>query len=531
MLLLVLTLMLVLVFRAVILAPETPRPGGTYTEGVVGEIAPLNPLFATEASTVSDVNALLFEPLVRVLPSGQIAPVLAARWEVSPDLRSYTFNLRGNARWSDGSSVSADDVVFTVRTVQDPQFPGAVLNASWKDIIATAIDSSHVRFALPGKNAGFMATLELLDIVPGHLLGGRSIADLAAQAQTLNPVGTGPFRLAKRLPDRLLLERNPFAWRPPWLDTVVLRTFSSQDAALDALDRGQIDGIANLSTGGLARVGRNHEVATYAASTYEYAELIMNLRPDAPLFQDVQVRKAIAMAIDKTAIIRDTLHGQAHAEDGPTPHAITWAYDAATQPPGYDPAGAGKLLDADGWLMQTNGVRAKNGSPLAFNLTVSADLSPYQRVAEKVAMDLSRIGVDANVQPVSTAALIHDYLSPRTFDMVLIAFDNGPDPDVFAFWHSSQEHPGGFNFTSMKRNVFIDKYLEDGRSALDLPTRVKAYNRLQEQFAKDVPAVYLYSPIFNFAVDRRIHGVRLDSAVEPQERYAHVSDWYVEVGR
>jgi len=102
---------------------------------------------------------------------------------------------------------------------------------------------------------------------------------------------------------------------------------------------------------------------------------------------------------------------------------------------------------------------------------------------------------------------------------------------VFAFWHSSQEHPGGFNFTSMKRNVFIDKYLEDGRSALDLPTRVAAYNSLQEQFAKDVPAVYLYSPIFNFAVDRRIHGLRLDSAVEPPDRFAHVNDWYVEVGR
>jgi len=344
-------------------------------------------------------------------------------------------------------------------------------------------------------------------------------------------VGTGPFRLTKRLPDRLLLERNPFAWRKPWLDSIVLRTFSSQDAALDALDRGQIDGIANLSTGGLARVGRNHQVALYSASTYEYAELILNLRPDAPLFQDVQVRKAIAMAVDKRAVIQDTLQGQAHIEDGPIPHAITWAYDAATAPPTYDPVAAGKLLDADGWLVQSNGVRAKNGAPLAFNLTVSADLSPYERVAQKVASDLSRVGIDASVQPVSTAALIHDYLSPRTFDVVLTAFDNGPDPDVFAFWHSSQEHPGGFNFTSMKRNVFIDKYLEDGRSALDLPTRVAAYNSLQEQFAKDVPAVYLYSPIFNFAVDRRIHGLRLDSAVEPPDRFAHVNDWYVEVGR
>jgi peptide/nickel transport system substrate-binding protein len=521
---------LVLVFRGVILSPEAPRPGGTYVEGVVGQVGSLNPLFGEATAGPNDLDALLFEPLVRVLPTGTVQGRLASHWEVSPDGRSYTFTLRPDARWSDGTLLTADDVVFTVRTVQDPQFPGALLNQSWKDIIATAVDPGHVRFALPGHNAGFLANLELLDIVPAHLLAGKAMAELASASPNLNPVGTGPFRMVSTQGDRIQLERNPFAWRRPWLESVTIRSFPSQAAALDALDRGQIDGLANLTPSGTAQEKANTQVKVLASSTYQYAELIFNLKTDEPYFQDVRVRQAIAKAIDRTAIIRDVLGGQAVLDDSPIPRSITWAYDSAAQQPAYDQIAAAKLLDDAGWTL-VNGIRTKGTTSLSFGLTVSSDVPPYERVAEKVASQLSQVGIVAEVRPVTTASLIHDYLNPRTFDMALTAFDNGPDPDVYSFWHSSQAHPGGFNFAGMKKNVFIDGDLEDGRNTLDLTARAKAYATFQEDFAKEIPAVFLYSPRYVMAVNRRIRGVRLDSAIEPEERYAYVSDWYREVGR
>ena len=529
-LLLVLLTVLVLVFRGAILAPEAPRPGGTYVEGVVGQLGSLNPLFGEATAGPNDLDALLFEPLVRVLPTGTIQARLASHWEVSPDGRSYAFTLRPNARWSDGTPVTADDVVFTVRTVQDPQFPGALLNQSWKDIIATAVDAGHVRFALPGHNAGFLANLELLDIVPSHLLAGKSMAELASASPNLNPVGTGPFRMVANLGDRIQLERNPFAWRLPWLNSMMIRSFPSQTAALDALDRGQIDGLANLTPSGAAQERANRQVSVLSTSTYQYAELLFNLKTDEPYFQDVRVRQAIAKAIDRTAIIRDVLGGQAVPDDSPIPRSITWAYDSAAQQPAHDATAAAKLLDDAGWTM-LNGIRTKGATSLSFGLTVSSDVPPYERVAEKVAAQLAQVGIVAEVRPVTTASLIHDYLNPRTFDMTLTAFDNGPDPDVYSFWHSSQSHPGGFNFAGMKKNVFIDGDLEDGRNTLDLTARAKAYATFQEDFAKEIPAVFLYSPRYVIAVNRRIHGFRLDSAIEPEERFAYVSDWYREVGR
>src|SRR5207237_3444272 len=155
----------------------------------------------------------------------------------------------------------------TVLTVHDPQFPVSLLNQSWKYIIATSLDSSHVRFALPGHNAGFLANLELLDIVPSHLLAGKSIAELASASPNLNPVGTGPFRMVANLGDRIQLARNPFAWRRPWLDSMTIRTFPSQAAALDALGRSQIDGLANLTPSAPAPARANRHVNVLTAAT------------------------------------------------------------------------------------------------------------------------------------------------------------------------------------------------------------------------------------------------------------------------
>lgn len=528
--LLVIGAVLIYIFRSELAAPEQPRPGGQYTEGMVGRLGSFNPLFAQGDANAHDVDALLFEPLIRIQASGQVDRVLAASWDISPDQRNYTFALRSDARWSDGASVSADDVLFTVRTVQDPDYPGVFLGTSWKDIVATAIDQQHVRFTLPGKNASFLATLEQLDILPAHALAGVPVSQIANSPFGTHPVGTGPFRVQDRLPDGIVLERNPFSRLRPWLDRVVVRTFPDEASALNALDRHEIDAVANLSPTGAARAGGMSQVTVHTVATYRYLELLFNLKSDVPYFQDKRVRRAVAMAIDRQAIIATLAGGRAQPADGPIPPAITWAYDPTASGPTYDLAGAAQLLDQAGWTLQRD-ARTRAGVQLHVQLVVAHDVAPFEKVGEQIALDLARVGIQVDVTAVSADDLIRLFLNPRAFQLALTAFDNGPDPDVYAFWHSSQARPGGFNFVGMKRNVFIDQDLEKGRADTDLAARAVQYRDLQQLFAEEVPAVYLYSPDFSFAISRRIRGVHLDPAVEPPDRYAHVSDWYIEVGR
>jgi peptide/nickel transport system substrate-binding protein len=528
--LLVIAVILGLIFRSVLLAPERPRAGGNYTEGMVGRLGSFNPLFAQGDGNALDVDALLFEPLVRIQSTGQVDRVLVASWEVSPDQRNYTFAVRPNARWSDGAMVTADDVLFTVRTVQDPDYPGVFLGTSWKDIVATAIDSQHVRFTLPGRNASFLATLAQLDILPSHALAGLPVSQIAASPFGTHPVGTGPFRVRDRLPDGVVLERNPFSRLHPWLDGIVIRTFPDEATALSAMDRHEIDGVANLSAAGAARARRMGQVSVYTAATYRYLELLFNLKADVPYFQDKQVRRAIAMAINRQAIMDTFVAGDARPATGPIPSAITWAYDPTVKAPTYDPLAAAQLLDQAGWMLQ-GASRVRAGVSMHVELVVPRDVAPFEQIGRQVAQDLGKVGIRVDVTTVTADDLVRLFLNPRTFQLALTAFDNGPDPDVYAFWHSSESHPGGFNFTGMKRNVFIDLDLEKGRADTDLAVRAAAYRDLQQLFAEEVPAVYLYSPNFCFAVSQRIRGIRVDAAVEPPDRYTHVSDWYVEVGR
>src|SRR5260370_18531392 len=184
------------------------------------------------------------------------------------------------------------------------------------------MDAGPVRFALPGHTAGFRANLELLDIVPSHLRAGKTIGELAPASPNLNPAGTGPFRMVANLGDRIQLERNPYAWRRPWLESMMIRSFPSQAGALDALDRGQIDGLANLTPSGAAQERGNKQVRVLTTSTYQYAELLFNLKIDEPYFQDVRVRQAVARAIDRSAIIRAVLAGQALPDASPIPPPI-----------------------------------------------------------------------------------------------------------------------------------------------------------------------------------------------------------------
>jgi ABC-type transport system substrate-binding protein len=151
-------------------------------------------------------------------------------------------------------------------------------------------------------------------------------------------------------------------------------------------------------------------------------------------------------------------------------------------------------------------------------------------VARSIAADLTAIGVGVNLDLVSDADLLSK-LQARNFDMALTALDNGPDPDIYVLWHSSQSAAGGFNFSGMPADAFLDKDLEDGRFNYDIKTRKAAYLDAQKILRADQPAVFLYSPDLLVAFNSRVRGVRLSPAMETTGRYDFVSGWYLNTQR
>jgi peptide/nickel transport system substrate-binding protein len=170
-------------------------------------------------------------------------------------------------------------------------------------------------------------------------------------------------------------------------------------------------------------------------------------------------------------------------------------------------------------------VRAKKGAQFHVSL-VAADSYPNRQVADSIARQLLDVGIQVDVKPQPASKLLHDYLLTHKYEMALISIDVGPDPDQYALWHSGSDS-GSLNFAYSRGWGLIDKDLEDGRAAIDPPSRLAAYIDFQMLMADAVPAIFLYAGRYEYAVSQRVHGVHVNKAIEPYDRFQYVTDWYV----
>jgi peptide/nickel transport system substrate-binding protein len=502
-----------------------PDVGGAYVEGITGQPKFLNPLLTSPTDyPAQSMNALIFSGLVKDDPTGQPKPDLAESWHVSPDGKEYTFFLRPNARWQDGQPVTADDVVYTVNTIQAPDFPGNPdLAAAWQNVEVTKLDNLTVRFSRAQPFAPFLDYASV-GLLPAHLLASVAPADLPANAFNRQPVGSGPYRLVQMDPRSATLQvaDEDYATKP-FISRVMFRFYKDDAAVAQALMRGEVQGDWHVDPAQASDLRSATNVRFYQAIQPSFDGLCFNLSD--PLLGHLEVRQAIAYGIDRQALAQQYMNGQVSIDDSPI-SSTSWAYDPNVRHYSHDADQANSVLDQAGWQRGPDGIRAKDGQRLAPVILV-ADLPDHVALANAIAQQLKPIGMDVSVQAVGFDGLVKDFLAPRNFQMALLDWDDpGSDPDPYPLWHSSQATPDGLNFSNWK-NAQADAQLELGRSSVDMDTRKRAYADFQAIFASDLPAFLLFHPIYQYAVDSTIQGVALPAAIHPWDRFATETQWYI----
>jgi peptide/nickel transport system substrate-binding protein len=503
--------------------------GGTITEALVGNVGPLSPLFEN-GDNEKDIDSLIYQGLTTVDEKQQVVGLLARAWSTADGGRTYTFQLRTDVKWADGQPFTADDVVFSYHVLQDPAYqePDA---AVWREVAVTKVAEDRVQFALKAPSAAFPLALRQ-GIIPRHVFEkvpvGRIASDVHSNGKAF---GTGPFKVASISGDRkvVTLQQNPYATPRPYLDSFVFRTYATLADALNAVDRGEADAAGALQPPQLSGLARRPDLSVNEFKTFSYAAVLFNVGPQLQTyFGSASVRIALTQAIDRKVIVQDVLGGHADVALGPVPPA-SWAYAAgqSSQHP-YDPSAAAAALDQAGWtLNRRTGIRAKGNVP--FSLTLEAlDGYPYRQVAAAVGKQLKAIGVEATVDPVPEFSLIGQRLVSKNYQMALVAFDMGPDPDQYSLWHSGSPQ-GALNFSSalLPRQALIDKDLEDGRAHNDRSARLSAYADFQQLMGDAAPAIFLFSPHYEYIVAKRVKGLRINPVMDPVDRFQHVAQWYV----
>lgn len=538
--------------------PEpTPSPPGAgaervLREGVVGVVATLDPLYTTTQAE-RDLASLIFSGLTRLGPGNSLAPDLAEAWSAAADGKSYTFRLRRDLRWHDGLPVTSDDVVFTVRSLQHPDYDGH-LQGAWRGIDVRRIDGRTVRFHLKTATPGFLQ-LTTMPILPAHLFADTPVADRAASPFGLDPIGSGPFQLESlggegarlvraQAGQAALLEpvASPSvaapaeptpsrAGRPAAaLDAVEFHFYDDEAALAEAFDRGEVDAAAGLSaelaeaTATAASVGGSH-VVTYPRTVL--TAVVLNLRPDRAAFRDARVRRALLMSIDRQAIVAAVLGGAGRLSDTPIPPASD-IYDPAsgTAVP-FDRKEAARLFAAAGWKRGDDGwVRPGVKGVVAFEVsTVEAAANPIAAaVAERVVADWRAAGLAPVLVPYSGTELAERKLGSRQYEAAVVDMNLGHDPDLFPLFASSQAVAGGSNVAGYQ-SARLDALLNASRAFVDAATRNTRYKSLQQTLAAQLPLLPICFADYGYLVRDSLEGPDPRLISSPEERFWDVLTW------
>ncbi len=507
-----------------------PAPGGTYTEGVIGTFTTANPLYATSAAD-SSVSRLVFSGLLKYDRENNLVPDLAKSVQADTTGKVYTAILRQDAVWHDGRPLTSRDVVFTYQTIKNPDARSPFFN-TWKDIKVSAKDSHTVLFELPNALSTFKETLTN-GILPEHLLKTVEPAELrTSKFNTTSPIGTGPFvwdqlEVAGTTQESRqevigLIPNKKFYRSPPKLSSFIIRTFRSEDRMVQSYKDGELTSMV-----GLANVPDDiREVPDFTEYNVPLMGSVMVFfKTSTPPFDDVKVRRALVQSANTSKAVAG-LGYHVRLVRGPLLDSHVGFSKKLTQLP-TDIARAEKYLDEAGWRKGANGLRQKKGKDLTFTL-YAQNTSDYSAVAGYLQKAWKNIGVKVEVI-LQDDAEMQGIVSRHDYDALLHGISIGNDPDVFAYWHSSQASASAssrLNFSEYKSKS-ADDALEAGRTRLDPKVRGAKYEPFLKAWREDAPALALYQPTFLYVTRGKVHNFEPNSLSSATNRYANVENWMI----
>jgi peptide/nickel transport system substrate-binding protein len=483
-----------------------PEYGDTLVEGSIGEPSNLLPMLAGDSASHS-VAGMIFNGLVKYHTDLSIIGDLAESWEISKDGLVITFHLRKGVKWADGVEFTADDVMFGYKTIIDEKTPTAYKEDFLQVKKAEVPDKYTFKVVYEKPFAPALSSWGSLVVLPKHLLEGK---DITKSDLVRNPVGLGPYKLIKWTPGQdLVLEsyKEYFDGRP-YIDKYVYRVIPDSATMFLELQAGGID-MMGLTPIQYTKQTENEFYRTnfqkFRYPVFSYTHMAFNLKH--PLFLDKRVRQAIACAIDKREIVDVVLFGLGSPATGPyVPN--TWPYNPEVKAYGHDPEKARQLLKEAGWAdTDGDGIVDKDGKSFQFTILTNMGNSLRKNTATIIQWRLAKVGIKVEIKALEWSTFVNEFIDKRRFEAVILGWSIGPDPDQYDIWHSSKTKEKEFNFIGYN-NPEVDELLEQGRRNFDIEKRKKAYFRIQEILAEELPYIFLYVPDATPIVHARIKGIK-----------------------
>lgn len=536
-----------------------PISGGTYHEGVTGYPKNINPLYDSNRDVDSDLTKLIYSSLYRYDSNGQLVGDLADNIETS-DNKTFVVTLKNNVKWHSGESLTADDVVFTFNLIINPDY-NSPLRKNFSSVSIEKISNSQVKFTLPSAYAAF-PNLLTFGVMPQSVWENISADSAGLTDLNLEPIGSGPYKfesLSKNkqgeLKEYRLVANDAYYGQKPYIKNIVFKFYPDSAELIAALNAGDVDGIGYLPLDQKHSILAQNSLNFHALDSFQENLIFFNTDNNKNL-GDLNIRRSLALAIDKKALVNDLFENFYKVIDGPLP-ANSFAYNDKITKYDFNNGAANTKLDGLGWTkLIINADNVNSDSPevkaaVSYASSTSENAQGIWRfkkdkkgnvtlltvklsyvndndsslVAQKIKGYWDAVGVHTVLDPVE-ASDVSNLISSRSFEALLFGQLLGGDPDIFAFWHSSQIDDRGMNISGYK-NDKVDKLLENARSTSNKDSRIASYSEVQRIIADELPAIFLYEKNYIYVQSKKVKGFTSTAVVSSSDRFAGISNWFL----
>lgn len=497
-------------------APQRTADVVVYASG--SDLESANPLVTIHPLSRQVQRHMLLVPLARYDTSLAPVPYGARRWEWSTDRRVLTLHLEPTLRWHDGRPTTAHDAAFTLEAARDPAT--GYMRAG--DLAALtrvrAVDDTTLALGFDAPQVEFPAVLCELPLLPRHLLASVPRAGMRSADYNLRPIGNGPFRFVERVPgQRWVFERNPdfpaALGGPPALAGAVIAVVDEATTKFAALASGEVD-VAGVSPTMAPLVDRDPALEVLSYPVLFTTALVFNVAKSP--FDDVRVRRAIALSVDRERIVRAAVAGYATPAGGPAPVENPLALPAE---PRRDARAADSLLDAAGWRRAPDGTRARGGRRLQVELLTVG--SGDNAVEQLLQADLAERGIRLEIRQVEMGTMLTEArAAQKRFDLLY----TGIPGDLSLAWlgamFDSRQAGGALDYAGY-HTPRLDAAFQATRTAPDPAAMRAAWQAVQAELLREMPAVWIYHARGLQGVTTRLRNVRMDLRGE----LATVASW------
>ncbi len=535
---------------------DIPADGGKITEGLIGMPTLVNPVLAlTDAD--KDLTSLVYSGLMRKTASGDFINDLAESYTVSPDGMTYTFTIKKDAKFQDGTSLTADDVIFTIEKIKDPLIKSP-RKIGWDGVSVSKKDDRTIIFILKQPYISFIDNTTI-GILPMHVW--KNITPAEFGLSTLNNVkaiGSGAYQISSvsknkdGVPEQYDLEKfDDFILGEPNIKYLSIISYANEKDLIDSLLSNTINQASGVSPENADKI-KSYGYKINTANLPRIFGLFFN-NSNNKVLQDKDIIKAFDKALNRQEIIDKVLSGYADPIHDPIPETIK--KDESVK--GYLTSSideARDILEKSGWKQGVDGIRVKGGSTtvtktkkvgkktvtekvvvnngpvtkLAFSIT-TGDTPELKNVANIIKEQLEKLGASIEIKIYETGPL-NNIIRSREYEALFFGQIVNHESDLFSFWHSSQKNDPGLNI-AMYGNKNVDNLLESAQKTLSTEDRLSKYQDFVKEFNNDIPALLIYSPKYLYATSLKLNNINLGTLTTPSDRFLSIYKWYADTDR